>query len=47
MDSKGSILDKVHPDYTSYGPIGEGIMDVAGVVGQTAFDIVVHTPEET
>lgn len=41
------ILDKVHPDYTGYGPVGEGIGDVAGVVGQTTLDIVIHASEET
>lgn len=41
------ILDKVHADYTGHSPIGKGICDVAGIVGQTTFNIVIHAPEET
>lgn len=41
------LLDKVHSHNTSHGAIGQSIRDIAGIVGQTPLDIVVHAPEET
>lgn len=42
----GVLLDKVHPNGTSNGAVGEGITDITPVVWQATAYIVIHTPEE-
>jgi hypothetical protein len=41
--ARDDLLDEVHPDCTGKDAIGEGIGDVAPVVWQASFDIMIHT----
>ena len=47
MHENGHLLDKIHSHDTSHGAVGPSIRDIAGIIGQTSLDIMVHAPEET
>jgi hypothetical protein len=40
---RADVLHEVHPDCASKDTIGEGIGNVAPVVWQASFDIMIHT----